>query len=90
VGPTGGAWTRDGSYFTPAAIALLALAAPANAAKAVTYTGKTDSGHKVTFKVKNKRIHDLTAGIRMACVPIRAAASRWEARRSLASAGPRR
>jgi len=51
-------------------IALLALAAPASAGKAVSYKGKTSSGHPVTFKVKNKRIHDLTAGIRMSCIPI--------------------
>jgi len=51
-------------------IALLALTAPAGAAKAVTYKGKTDSGHKVTFQVKNGRIHDLLAGIRMSCLPI--------------------
>jgi hypothetical protein len=36
----------------------------------VTYKGKTSSGHKVTFKVKNKRIRNLTAGIRMSCIPI--------------------
>jgi hypothetical protein len=52
------------------AVAVLALAGPASAAKSVTYKGKTSSGHKVTFKVKNKRIHDLTAGIRMSCIPI--------------------
>jgi hypothetical protein len=51
-------------------IALLGLAAPASAGKAVSYKGKTSSGHKVTFKVKNKRIHNLTAGIRMSCIPI--------------------
>ncbi len=55
---------------TLTAIAALSLAGPAGAAKSVTYTGKTSSGHKVTFKVKNKRLHDLTAGIRMSCIPI--------------------
>jgi hypothetical protein len=50
--------------------AVLAIAAPTAAAKAVTYTGKTSSGHKVTFQVKNGRIKDLTAGIRMSCLPI--------------------
>ncbi len=55
---------------TLTAITVLGLAGPASAAKSVTYTGKTSSGHKVTFKVKNKRIHDLTAGIRMSCIPI--------------------
>lgn len=53
-----------------ALMALLALAGPASAGKPVTYQGKTSSGHKVTFKVKNDRIHDLTAGIRMSCIPI--------------------
>ncbi len=51
-------------------IALLALAAPASAGKAVTYKGKTSSGHKVTYQVKNGRIRDLAAGIRMSCIPI--------------------
>ena len=56
-------------------IALLALAAPASAGKAVSYVGKTSSGHKVTFKIKDRRMHDLTAGIRMACVPIQGGGS---------------
>jgi hypothetical protein len=60
---------------TLTAIAMLALAAPASAGKAVTYKGKTSSGHKVTFKVKNKRIHNLTAGIRMSCIPIQGGGS---------------
>jgi hypothetical protein len=51
-------------------IALLVLAAPASAGNGVAYKGKTSSGHKITFKVKNGRIHDLTAGIRMSCIPI--------------------
>jgi hypothetical protein len=51
-------------------IALLALAAPASAGKVANYKGKTSSGHKVTFQVKSGRIHDLTAGIRMSCIPI--------------------
>ena len=51
-------------------IALLALAAPAGAAGGVKYKGKTSSGHPVTFKVKKGRIHDLTAGVRMSCIPI--------------------
>jgi hypothetical protein len=55
---------------TLTAIAVLALAGSAGAAKPVTYKGKTSSGHQVTFEVKNKRIHDLTAGIRMSCIPI--------------------
>ena len=52
------------------AIAVLALAGPASAGKAVPYTGKTSSGHKIKFQVKNGRIHDLTAGIKMSCIPI--------------------
>jgi hypothetical protein len=56
-------------------LALLALAAPASAGKAVTYKGKTSSGHKITFKVKNKRIRNLTAGIRMSCIPIQGGGS---------------
>ena len=51
--------------------ALLLLApSGALAAKALPYVGKTSSGHKITFKLKGKRVHKLTAGIRMACVPI--------------------
>ena len=56
-------------------LALLALAAPASAAKAVSYKGRTSSGHTITFKVKNGRIHDLTAGIRMSCLPIQGGGS---------------
>ena len=52
------------------AIGVLGLAGPASAANAVTYTGKTSSGHKVSFQVKSKRIQDLTAGIRMSCIAI--------------------
>ena len=55
---------------TLTAITVLGLAGPASAGNSLTYTGKTSSGHKVTFKVKNKRIHDMTAGIRMSCIPI--------------------
>jgi hypothetical protein len=49
--------------------AALVVAAPASA-RAIKYTGKTSSGHKITFTVKNRRVHDLTAGIRMSCLPI--------------------
>ena len=52
------------------ALALFTAAAPAYAAKAVTYKGKTSSGHKIKFQVKNGRVHDLVGGIRMACVSI--------------------
>ena len=60
----------------PLAIAAaLALAAPASAAKGVKYVGKTSSGHKVTFTKKGERIHDLTAGVRMSCIPIQGGGS---------------
>ena len=49
--------------------AVLAAASPASA-RAVSYRGKTSSGHKITFTIKNGRVHDLTAGIRMSCVAI--------------------
>jgi len=39
-------------------------------AKPVGYTGKTSSGHKITFTVKNGRIHDLTAGVATSCLAI--------------------
>jgi hypothetical protein len=52
------------------AVALLAVAGPALAAKGVTYKGKTSSGHKIEFELKNGRVHDLVGGIRMACVSI--------------------
>jgi hypothetical protein len=52
-----------------AAVAALALAAPASA-KPVKYTGKTSSGHKITFTVAKGRVHDLTAGIRTSCLAI--------------------
>ena len=55
-------------------VAMLAVAGPA-AAKTVNYKGKTSSGHKITFKVKNGRMHDLSAGIRMACIPIQGGGS---------------
>jgi hypothetical protein len=51
-------------------VALLAVAGPAFAAKAVTYQGKTSSGHKITYKIKNGKVHDLVGGVRMSCIPI--------------------
>jgi hypothetical protein len=53
-----------------ALIARLAVASPALAAGGVKYKGKTSSGNPITFKLKKGRIHDLTAGVRMACIPI--------------------
>lgn len=58
-----------------AALAVLSLAGPAAAAKPASWVGKTDSGHKVTFKVKDGRIHDLTAGVRTSCIPIQGGGS---------------
>jgi hypothetical protein len=54
---------------TVTAAALLAISGTA-AGKAVDYVGKTDSGHKVTFTLKNGRMHELRAGVRMSCIPI--------------------
>ena len=53
-----------------AVVALLAATAPAAVAKPVKYSGKTSSGHKITFKVDRGRIYNLTAGIRMSCLSI--------------------
>jgi hypothetical protein len=56
----------------PALLATFAVLATAGAAQArpVTYTGKTSSGHTITFTVDKGRVHDLTAGIRMSCLPV--------------------
>jgi hypothetical protein len=51
-------------------VAMLAVAAPAFAGKAVSYKGKTSSGHKITFKVKDRRVHDLVGGVRASCISI--------------------
>jgi hypothetical protein len=52
-----------------AVLAALAMSGTA-AAKATDYVGKTDSGHKVTFTLKDGRMHELRAGVRMSCIPI--------------------
>lgn len=52
-----------------AATAALAAAGPASAG-AVHNVGKTDSGHKITFTVKNGRVHELLAGVRTSCLSI--------------------
>ena len=52
-----------------AVVAALAMSGTASA-KSTDYVGKTDSGHKVTFTVKDGRIYDFDAGIRMSCLPI--------------------
>jgi hypothetical protein len=52
-----------------AIVAALAMSGTASA-QATDYVGKTDSGHKVTFTLKNGRMHELRAGVRMSCLPI--------------------
>jgi hypothetical protein len=52
-----------------AVVAALAMNGTA-AAKATDYAGKTDSGHKVTFTLKNGKMHELRAGVRMSCISI--------------------
>ena len=53
------------------ACAVVALPATAAAAKPVKYVGKTDAGHKVTFKlVRNQKITDFVTGLRTQCLPI--------------------
>ena len=52
-----------------AVVAALAMSGTA-AAKATDYVGKTDSGHKVTFTLKNGMMHELRAAVRMSCIPI--------------------
>ena len=52
-----------------ALVAALTMTSTASA-RTVDYVGKTDSGHKVTFTIKDGRMHDLSAGIRMSCIPI--------------------
>ena len=42
-----------------ALIAALAVATPANAGKAVTYKGKTSSGHRIKFKLNRGRVQNL-------------------------------
>jgi hypothetical protein len=58
-----------------AVIAALAMTSTATAAKPVKYVGKTSSGHKVTFTKKGKRIHNMSAGVRMSCIPIQGGGS---------------
>jgi hypothetical protein len=52
-------------------VALVALPAAASAAKPVKYAGKTSSGHKVTFKLKNgKQVLNFVTGAPVTCIPI--------------------
>ena len=54
-----------------ATVALLAAPAVASASsRMITYTGRTSSGHPVTFRVAHNRMYDLRAGVRVSCVPI--------------------
>jgi hypothetical protein len=53
--------------------AVCALAVPARAAaaaKPVKYTGKTSSGHKVTFTLKGKQVDKFVTGAPVTCIPI--------------------
>ena len=52
-------------------VALLAVPAAASAATPVKYAGKTSSGHKVTFKLKNgKQVLNFATGAPVTCIPI--------------------
>ena len=55
-----------------AVAAVCALAVPAGATAApVKYVGKTDAGHKVTFKVvRDKKVVDFVTGLRTQCLSI--------------------
>jgi hypothetical protein len=54
-----------------AVLALLALTdASAAAAGSTTYEGKTSSGHTITFQIAGGNLHDVTAGVRVSCIPI--------------------
>ena len=52
-------------------VALVAFPAAANAAKPVKYVGKSSSGYKVTFKLKNgKQVLNFATGAPVTCIPI--------------------
>jgi hypothetical protein len=56
-----------------AAVAVLAAGGPAAAdagAKTVRYKGKTSSGHPIRFTLKQGRIYNMRAGVRMSCIAI--------------------
>lgn len=64
------------TLITLAALAVVAVsAAPAGAAPAVKYKGKTNTGLPVYFKLKDKRLHDMNSGIRVSCLPIQGGGS---------------
>ena len=52
------------------ACAVMAVPASATAAKPVKYTGKTSSGHKVTFTLKGKQVNKFVTGAPVTCIPI--------------------
>jgi hypothetical protein len=61
-----------------AAAVVCALALPAGAlgAKPVSYVGKTDAGHKVTFKLfRGKKIDQFVTGLRTQCLSIQGGGS---------------
>ena len=59
-----------------AAVCALALPAGASAAKPVKYVGKTSGGHKVTFKLfDKKKIDDFETGIPVTCLSIQGGGS---------------
>jgi hypothetical protein len=53
-----------------ALLAALVLAPAAMAGKAVKYEGKTSSGHKITFTLKDKRLYNMESGIAVSCISI--------------------
>ena len=54
-----------------AALAALGIAAaPAGAASAVKYKGKTNTGLPITFTLKGKKVIDMNSGIRVSCLSI--------------------
>jgi hypothetical protein len=53
-----------------ATAALVAVPAASASARAVSYAGKTSSGHRMTFRVGHGRMQNLRAGVRVSCVPI--------------------
>ena len=64
------------SLVAVALVTLVAVAVPAAAgAKTIKYKGKTSSGHKITFKVKGKRIYDPVAGMPIHCLSIQGGGS---------------
>jgi hypothetical protein len=55
---------------TAAMLAAPAAASASAGSRAVGYTGKTSSGHRIEFQVAHGRMYNLRAGVRVSCVPI--------------------